>query len=128
MAQFFGGALGVLGVVLLVRLTIEWRRYARGVHLISRSQMIGRIISAGVILALLMLVAVGMRVEFRTAEFAAIYWSICLALAFAAIVLAIWDLRVLRRRTKQRRAESYRRLSAYIRTLERAREDQVPPQ
>ncbi len=128
MAHFFGGALGVLGVVLLARLGIEWRRYALGVHLISRRQMILRAVSAAVLLVLLVLVGLGMYVGFRTAEFAATYWSICLVLAFTAIVLAIWDLRVVRRTAGLRRAESFRRLSAYIRTLERAREDQVPPQ
>jgi len=121
MAQVFGAALGVLGVALLARLVVEWRRYAEGTHLITRRQMALRIASAIDLVVLLGLVGLGARLRFTTAEGAAIYWSICLVLAFVAVLLAIWDLRLLRRAAGHRRAESLRRLSQYIRRLEQSR-------
>ena len=126
MAQLFGGALGVLGVALLARLVVEWRRYADGTHLITRRQMVLRIASAIDLVVLLGLVGLGAAIGFTTARAAAVYWSICLALAFLAVVLALWDLRLLRRAAGHRRAESLRRLSQYIRQLEQIR-GPVPP-
>ncbi len=128
MAQLFGGALGVLGVALLARLVLEWRRYSEGTHLITRRQMVLRAVSAADLVLLLGLVGVGARVGFTTAKGAAVYWSICLLLAFVAIVLALWDLRLLRGAAGCRRAESMRRLSQYIRRLEQSRGGRVPPQ
>ncbi len=127
MAYLFGGALGVLGVALLVRLVVEWRRYADGKHFITRRQMILRIASAVDLLVLLVLVAAGVRVGFGSAETAFAYWGACLVLAFAAMALAAWDLSLLRRTRGRRRAESFRRLSTYVRRLEQSRGDRVPP-
>jgi len=127
MAQLFGAVLGVLGVALLARLVLEWRRYSEGTHLITRRQLILRAVSAADLVVLLGLVAIGARVGFVSAEGAAVYWTICLVLAFVAIVLALWDLRLLRGAAGRRRAQSMRRLSQYIRRLEQSRGGQVPP-
>ncbi len=128
MAQLFGGALGVLGVALLARLAVEWRRYSAGTHLITRRQMILRVVSAADLVVLLVLVGVGAHLGFTTARGAATYWMSCLALAFVAIVLALWDLRLLRSAAGRHRAEGMGRLSRYIRRLEQSRGGRVPPQ
>jgi len=120
-------AVAVLGVALLARLVLEWRRYSEGTHLITRRQLILRAVSAADLVVLLGLVAIGARVGFVSAEGAAVYWTICLVLAFVAIVLALWDLRLLRGAAGRRRAQSMRRLSQYIRRLEQSRGGQVPP-
>ncbi|MGI5818822.1 MAG: hypothetical protein ACOX9R_12070 [Armatimonadota bacterium] len=127
MARWYAALLGLLALVLLVRLVFEWRRYASGGHVIGRRQMALRVASAVDLLVLLALVLLGARLHFPTAEAAFVYWAICLALAAAAMVMAIVDLKMLRRTHGRRRAESYRRLSVYIRRLERGREGQAPP-
>lgn len=120
------GVLALLAVALVVRLAAEWRRYTRGEHIISRQQMGLRVASAGDLMLLLVLVAVGARMHFSSFAAAVAYWGLCLLLAVGAIALAGWDLRLLGRVGRQRRAESYRRLSAYIRRLERSREGEEP--
>ncbi|MGD9496894.1 MAG: hypothetical protein AB7Y46_11380 [Armatimonadota bacterium] len=125
MAYLIAALLGALGVVLLARLLVEWRRYVEGNHLITRPQMILRVISAVDLVLLLVLIAAGARVGFGSAEAALAYWGLCLLLAFAAIALAAWDLLLVRRGWGRRRAESFRRLSVYIRRLEQSRPQQV---
>lgn len=127
MAQWFAAILGLLALVLLVRLVFEWRRYASGGHVIGRRQMALRVASAIDLLVLLALVMVGARLGFATAGIAAVWWAVCLGLALAAMVMAVIDLTMLRRNHGKRRAESYRKLSMYIRRLEQSREGKVPP-
>ncbi len=126
MAPWFASVLGLLALVLLVRLVFEWRRYASGGHIISRRQMGLRIASAVVLLVLLALVMVGVRLDFVTASSAMAFWAVCLLLAVTAMIMAIYDLAMLRRRSGAHRAERYRRLSMYIRKLEQSREGQGP--
>jgi len=127
MAPWFAATLGLLALVLLVRLAFEWRRYAGGGHVIGRRQMALRIASAVVLVLLLGLVMVGARLRFGSAGAAFAYWALCLGLALAAMMMALLDLRLVRRTRVRRRAESYRRLSAYIRKLEQSRGERVPP-
>lgn len=122
MAPWFASVLGLLALVLLLRLVFEWRRYAGGGHIISRRQMTLRVASAVMLLVLLALVMLGARLDFAGAEAALAYWAVCLVLALAAMILAIIDLAILRRKHGERRAESYRKLSMYIRRLEQGRE------
>lgn len=121
MAYFFAGALVLLAGALIARLVGEWRRYAGGQHVITRRQMGLRIASAADLVVLLALVGAGARIRFSNVESGIAYWGACIVLAVAAMVLAGWDLRLLRRTFQRRRAESYRRLSSYIRQLERSR-------
>lgn len=127
MAHWFAAMLGLLALVLLVRLALEWRRYASGGHVIGRRQMALRIASAVDLIVLLALVLMGTRIGLQSATAALIYWMTCMALAFAAMVMAIIDLKILRATHGKRRAESYRRLSMYIRRLERSRNKKVSP-
>ena len=127
MARWFAAALGLLALVLLVRLVLEWRRYVTGGHVIGRRQMTLRVISAVDLIVLLTLVVLGAGMDFATPGVAFIYWATCLALALAAMIMAIIDLRMLRKTHGERRAESYRRLSTYIRHLERSRDGKVAP-
>lgn len=126
MAVWFAGILGLLAAVLLARLIWEWRRYARGGHVITQRQLYLRIASAADLIVLLGLIAAGVQIDFSTPEQAFAYWGICLALALVAMVLALWDLALLRRNYGRRRAESYRRLSNYLRRLTERQEHQVP--
>lgn len=126
MARWFAAIAGLLALVLLVRLLFEWRRYATCGHLITRRQMTLRVASAIDLLLLLALVVVGARLDFATAEAAFAWWAMCLVLALAAMVMAVVDLRMLRATHGKRRAESYRKLSQYIRRLEQSRE--APPE
>lgn len=128
MALWFGGALALLAIILLARLALEWRRYASGRHVISRRQMTLRFASAVDLVLLLALIVFGTQIRFPTAEAAFTYWAGCVALATVAMAMAVMDLRLLRRTSARRRAESYQRLSAYIRQVERSRRLRVPPQ
>ena len=85
-----------------------------------------RVVSAADMLLLVVLLGAGTRLRFSSVEVAVAYWALCLVLAVAAMVLAGWDLRLLRRSLRRRRAESYRRLSSYIRILERSRDGGEP--
>ncbi|MFP4249863.1 MAG: hypothetical protein ACLFU7_09415 [Armatimonadota bacterium] len=122
MARWFAAILGLLALVLLVRLVLEWRRYVTGRHVIGRRQMTLRIVSAVDLVVLLALVLTGAGVNFPTATSAFVYWAACLVLALAAMIMAIADLRMLKRTHGERRAESYRKLSMYIRRVEQSRE------
>jgi signal transduction histidine kinase len=122
MARWFAGVLGLLALVLLVRLVLEWRRYATGGHVIGRRQMTLRVVSAVDLVVLLALVLTGAGIDFPTATSVFVYGAVCLVLALAAMIMAIVDLRMLRTTHGERRAESYRRLSMYIRRLEQSRE------
>lgn len=126
MAQWFGAGLALLAGILLARLAWEWHRYARGGHIITRRQMTLRIASAVDLVVLLVLVAIGARLDFASATWMVVYWAVCLGLALAAMIMALLDLRLLRRTIGRRRAERYRRLSEYIRRLEQGRGRQVP--
>ncbi len=126
MAQWFAGALGLLAFLLLARLFWEWRRYAAGGHLITRRQMVLRVASAVDLVLLLVLIALGARIEFSTAQGAFAYWGLCLLMALGAMAMAVADLSLLRGTYGRRRAERFRRLSMYIRTLEQSRGGQVP--
>ena len=128
MAPWFASVLGLLALVLLVRLVFEWRRYASGGHIISRRQMGMRVASAVILLLLLALVMTGARIQFASAEGAFVYWAVCLLLALAAMIMAMFDLAMLRRTRGRHRAESYRKLSMYIRKLEQSRDRQGPSQ
>jgi len=121
MAYFFAGGLVLLAAALVARLVGEWRRYAGGGHVITRRQLVLRVASAVDLVLLLALLGVGARLRFTSAEAGIAYWGACLILALVAMALAGWDLRLVRRIFRRRRAESYRRLSCYIRALERSR-------
>lgn len=121
MAYFFAGALVLLAAALVARLVGEWRHYADGEHVITRRQLILRVASAADLVLLLALLGVGTRLRFASVEAGIAYWGLCLVLALTAMALAGWDLRLVRRVFRRRRAESYRRLSRYIRALERTR-------
>ncbi len=123
MARWFAAVLGLLALVLLVRLVLEWRRYATGEHVIGRRQMTLRVVSAVDLLVLLALVIVGATLDFSSAGSAFLYWAACLLLALAAMIMAIVDVKMLRKTHGERRAERYRRLSTYIRRLEQSRSD-----
>jgi TRAP-type C4-dicarboxylate transport system permease large subunit len=126
MAYLFAGVLLLLAAALVARLVAEWRRYAGGKSVITRRQMMLRVVSAADMLLLVVLLGAGTRLRFSSVEVAVAYWALCLVLAVAAMVLAGWDLRLLRRSLRRRRAESYRRLSSYIRILERSRDGGEP--
>lgn len=125
MAYWFAAILGALSLALLVRLVLEWRHYARGGRIITREHLALRIASAIVLVLLLAMVVVGTTVEFRSPEMAFAYWGGSLGLALTAVITAIVDLALLRRRFGRRRAERYLRLSKYLRALDRQRTDRV---
>ena len=125
MAGWFAAILGLLALVLLLRLLFEWRRYASGGTIIGSRQMMLRVASAGVLMVVLVLVMVGARLHFTSPEVAFAYRAGCLALVLLAMLMALLDLFLLRRTRGRWRAESYRRLSTYIRRLEKSRDEQA---
>ena len=124
MGYVLGPVLGVLACVVLVALMREWTRYRRGEHVISARQMAVRASTGVLLVGLLIMVTVGVRLVFQTFDAAMAYWGIVMALSALAIGAATWDLRQVRRWARRERAESYGRLSAYIRQLERSRPQQ----
>lgn len=124
MASIIGAVLGVLAAALLLALAREWRRYARGDHTISRPQMVVRATACALLVGQLLMVAVGVRLHFASFDAVLAYWGIAMVLSALAIGLAVWDLRQVRNYARRSRAESFGRLSAYIRRLERGRGEQ----
>ena len=123
MAYWFAAILGALSIVLLVRLMLEWQRYARGGHIISGRHMALRVASAVVLVALLVMVLGGAARHFESPETALAYWGVAVLLALAAMTMALVDLSLLRRSYGRRRAEGFRRLSSYLRALDRRRDE-----
>ena len=121
MGSIVGIALAIVAAVLLLALAREWTRYARGDHIISRRQMAVRVTTCVLLVAVLAMVVVGVRLRFDTFDAVLTYWGIAMSLAAIAMGLAVWDLRQVRSYARDRRAESFGRLSAYIRRLERSR-------
>jgi len=117
MSQWMAALLGLVAAALLGRLVGEWRRYARGEHIISSRQLALRAISAVLLVVLLALVVVGTNLQFKTVASEFIYWGICMVLAGAAIMLAMVDLWQVRRYARAKRAEMYQRISSYMRQV-----------
>ncbi len=124
MSYALGIGLGVLAIVLVMAIAREWSRYRRGTHFITRRQMIMRAISAGLLIGTLGMIAAGMSRRFADFDAVLGYWGVGLSLAALAMGLATWDLRILRTRSRRRRAESYGRMSAYIRQIDRRRDSE----
>ncbi len=121
MSDWVALLLGLVAVGLLGRLGVEWGRYARGEHVISGRQLGLRVASGIVLVALLAMVAVGVRLEFGRVQSTAVYWGVSMLLAGAAMMLAVLDLFQVRRSARRRRAEIYRRISSYIRQVSERR-------
>jgi len=117
MSIAMGAGLGGLAVVLLAALARDWRRYSTGHHIITRSQMLVRATTCGLLVGQLILVAVGLRLRFATWNWGLIYWMGVTALSCVAMVLAIWDLRQVRRRARGMRAENLAWMSWLLRNL-----------
>ncbi len=124
MSYALGIGLGVLALVLVMAIAREWSRYRRGTHFITRRQMIMRAISTGLLIGTLGMIGAGMSRRFADFDAVLGYWGIGLSLAALAMGLATWDLRILRTRSRRRRAESYGRMSVYIRQIDRRRESE----
>lgn len=116
--------LGVLALVLVLAIAREWSRYRRGTHFITRRQMIMRAVAAALLIATLGMIAVGMSRRFADFDAVLAYWGVGMSLAALAMALATWDLRILRSRSRRKRAESYGRMSVYIRQIDRRRESE----
>ena len=124
MSYALGIGLGVLALLLMAAIAREWARYRRGTHFITRRQMIMRAISATLLIGVLGMIGAGMSRRFADWDAVLGYWGVGLSLAALAMGLATWDLRILRSRSRRRRAESYGRMSAYIRQIDRRRESE----
>ncbi len=121
MPSYLGALLGLIALFLLLALGREWLRYRSGEHFVTRGQMIARVVTTGVLIALLFVVGAGVQMRFTTVGGLFRYWAIAMLLAAIAIAFAMWDLRQTRRRARHQRAEAYSRLSHHIRQLERNR-------
>jgi len=104
--------LGAAAVVIIVAVLVEVNKYFRGRSIISRRQLILRVVMGGLILLILGLSFYGLAFLPQSAEplTELIFWLVVLVIAVVVVILALADLRRVRATQHRARAELYQRL------------------
>lgn len=111
MSYAVGVTLIIFAVAILIGMAYQILAYFRGRQLISRQQLILRLIAG-----ILLLITIGMifytaLVHFRNPFWALGFWGMMLFLPLIVIIIAWLDLRQLARTQHERQAELYRSLA-----------------
>jgi hypothetical protein len=119
---------GLLAAVVAVVswLGVEWYRFWRGRGFISSRQLALRTVMATLIGAVVGMIFWGSYHSWQDPLAALTYWSACLALLIAIILLTLRDWRMLMREQHLRRAQLYRRMDEELNSLtqrEREKDD-----
>ncbi|HEY3396589.1 MAG TPA: hypothetical protein VGM19_02920 [Armatimonadota bacterium] len=138
-----GGLLFVIvaGLVILAAALGQWLAFRRRESLLSRPQLVLRLVTAALLLAVLGLSVYG--VVSQTAQAgqalapaeriavvraAVVYWSVVIGLLMAAVVMALLDLRYLRATRHRVRATMYENMARLQQDLRAAQaQRQAPP-
>jgi len=131
---FVAIALPVLAASVLALLWSEVRRFKAGRHLISARRLGLRLVAGGLMIALLAAVFVGLFALHLDAvgsrpHFFMAYWSGCLLIALALILVMLADMREVEARYTQRQREIRRDLASFLagRVGPRQAEEQLGP-
>lgn len=125
MSYATGVGLAVLAVIIVISALVQVSQYRRGQQLISSRQLALRLVMACLLLSIIGLsfwAAVYFNVQQEPwAEI--IFWLMLMLLAVVVIVLALVDLRQVRRAQHRARAELYQRMAQLQREIKAVAED-----
>jgi 4-amino-4-deoxy-L-arabinose transferase-like glycosyltransferase len=85
--------------------------YARGRLLVSRRQLVLRLVNGVLLLICIALMFIGAVYRFTDLRVALLYWAVLAFLPVVVMLLAWWDLRELRRMRHRQQAELYGKLA-----------------
>jgi hypothetical protein len=105
-----GVSLLIVAICIVIAAVVQVFQYLRGRQLITRTQLILRVINAGLLLLAIALIFLGFA-YFKTNPVATIlYWCFAMLLVVPVIILAMVDLRLVDRRKHVEQAAIYRAL------------------
>jgi peptidoglycan/LPS O-acetylase OafA/YrhL len=110
MSYTAGVLLLIAAVAVSVGALLQVLQYRRGVHIITRGQLILRLATAVVLLAIIGLIFFGVTNTWSGPLPEIMFWSVLTLLAILVVVLALADLRLLERQRHLAQAELYRTL------------------
>jgi hypothetical protein len=115
----WGAVVPLLGALAVVVgwAVVECLRYFRGRHLIGGRQLAWRMVVAGLIVAVVMMIVWGSFHRWGDPATELLYWSGCLALMLLVMLLTIKDWRMILREQHLRRAQLYQRMDEESRAL-----------
>ena len=120
-----GVSLAVLAVIIIISALLQVSYYRHGRQLITRGQLALRLVMAVLLLSIIGLSFFGV-VYFSSSQqplYEIVFWLVLMLLAIAVIVLAVIDLRQVRRAQHRARAELYQRMAQLQREMKAMAED-----
>ena len=120
-----GVGLAIAAVIIVLSVLVQVSQYRRGEQIISSLQLALRLLMAVLLLSIIGLSFFG-AIYFRTHPQPLpemIFWSMLVLLAMVVIVLALVDLRRVRRTQHQARAELYQRMADLQKAMQAGVED-----
>jgi len=114
--QIIGGVLAAVAVATVTGLAVEYWQWRAGRRIIDQRQMLLRLLGGLILLTILGMILVGvLLVDWQSVVSFAIYWSLCLALVFGLMVLALADWRRVLERQLEREKELGRAFAQALR-------------
>lgn len=114
--QLIGGILAAVAVATVTGLAVEYRQWRAGRRIIDQRQMMLRLLGGLILLTILGMIFVGvLLVDWQNVVSFAVYWSVCLALVFGLMVLALADWRRVLERQLEREKELGRAFAQALR-------------
>lgn len=108
MSYIAGVFLLVAAVAIVAGAVLQVRQFRRGQHIITRGQLISRLVTAGLLLLVIALIFCGVLYPWSGPLAELVFWSFITLLAVIVIVLAMRDLRQVDRQKHIRQSEIYR--------------------
>ena len=108
MSYTAGVLLRVAALAIVVGAILQVLQYRRGVHIIARGQLILRLATAVVLLAIIGLIFFGVTNRWAGPLQELIFWALLTLLSVLVIFLALADLRILERQKHIAQAQLYR--------------------
>ncbi len=98
----------IAAVAIITGAVLQLLQYRRGQHVISRRQLVTRMLTAALLLAIIVLIFVGAAYPWPGPLQALAFWTVLTVLAIIVIFISMADLRQVERQKHIRQAELYR--------------------
>lgn len=108
MSYTAGVLLLVAACAVVIGAVLQVLQYRRGRHIISRAQLVWRLITAVLLVTIIALIFVGAVYPWPGPLAELTFWSVLIVLGIIVIFLAMHDLRLVERQRHIRQAELYR--------------------